>query len=101
MYILPPYRFTSYAIGISTGFFFRQLQDIKISSKHLYFAWTAIFTILAVVFRLVSVLANEDYEYSAIHAAAITFLPIPFCVFFVLAIYTAEMKFSSKLAGSL
>lgn len=96
MYILPPYRFTSYAIGILTGFTLRKVQDIKITSTQLCSAWMLIFAFLVVSFRLAAELTDENYKYNAIHAAVTTLLPIPWCVFFVLAIFTSEMKYSSE-----
>lgn len=97
MYILPPYRFTSYAIGIATAYFLRRLRNIKISSTQLYFIWTLTFSVLFVSLRMTAELSEENYKYNPIHAAVITFLPIPFCAFFTLIILTAEMNFSSKI----
>lgn len=96
MYILPHYRFTSYAIGIFTGFALTKVRDIKISSTYFYFAWTLTFTVLVICFRLAAELTDSDYKYSAVHAAAATLLPIPWCFFFVLVIFTAEVKISSN-----
>lgn len=41
-------------------------------------------------------LSEENYEYDPIHAALVTFLPIPFCAFFALIVLTAEMNYSSE-----
>lgn len=98
MYILPPYRFTSYAIGIATAYFLRRIRHIKISPAQLYFVWTLTFFVLFLSLRLTAELSEENYQYNSIHAALITFLPIPFCAFFALIILTAEMNFSSKFS---
>lgn len=95
MYILPPYRFTSYAIGIASGYFLIKLRDVKISSTRLYFFWTLIGSALFLSLRLTAEMSEESYVYDPLHASLITFLPIPFCAFFALLVFTAEMKFSS------
>lgn len=96
MYIIPPYRFTSYAIGIATGYFLRKARSLKISSTQFYLAWSITFTVLFFGFRFSADLCAENYEYNRSDAAFMTFLPIPFCAFFALVIITAEMKFSSE-----
>lgn len=95
MYILPPYRFTSYAIGIASGYFLGKARSVKISSTQLYFVWTFVATALFLSLRLTAEMSAENYSYNPLHAALITFLPIPFCAFFALIVFTAEMKFSS------
>lgn len=95
MYILPPYRFTSYAIGIASGYFLRKARDVKISSTQIYFIWTVIGSALFLSLRMTVEMSEENYTYDPLHAALITFLPIPFCAFFALVIFTAELKFSS------
>ena len=97
MYILPPYRFTSYAIGIASGYFLSKSRNVKISSMRLYFFWTLIASALFLSLRLTAEMSEENYKYDPFHAALITFLPIPFCAFFALIVFTAEMKFSSML----
>lgn len=99
MYILPPFRFTSYAIGIFTGFAFRKARHIKVSSTQLYFAWILTLTTLFLGFRLTAELTDKSYQYNRVHAAAITFLSVPFCSFFALLIFTAEMNFSSEFVN--
>lgn len=96
LYILPPYRFTSYAIGILAGYYLRKIRDINITSKQLYFVWGLLLTVLSASFRLSAALTEENYEYDPMHAAWMSFLPIPFCAFFALLIFSAELKFSSK-----
>lgn len=98
MYILPHYRFTSYALGIYVGFLLNKSRDWKISTTQLYSLLTIAFSALVVSLRLAAELTDENYEYNPTHAALMTFLPIPFCVFFALVIFCAEMKVSSKIA---
>lgn len=97
MYILPPYRFTSYAIGLSAGYFLRRLRDVKVSSTQLCFLWTMTLSVFSMGIRLAAELCEENYEYNRVHAAVMTLLPIPFCAIFVLLIFTAELNYSSKL----
>lgn len=99
MYILPPYRFTSYAIGILAGFYLRNINHLMLKPKNLYFAWTLLLTILTVCFRLSAELCGENYVYNRFHAAAMTFLPIPFCAMFALIIFTAEINPTSEIDG--
>lgn len=96
MYILPHYRFTSYAIGILAGYYLRKVHQDKLSTKRLYVAWTFLLSILAVTFRLSAEMCAEHYVYNRLHAAMMTFLPIPFCAMFVLIIFTAEKNASSQ-----
>lgn len=96
MYILPHFRFTSYAIGIFTGIVLRKIRDIKVSSTQLYSLWTLSFSILIISLRLAAELTSKDYDYNPVHAAFMTLLPIPFCSFFALVIFSAEKKISSK-----
>lgn len=96
MYILPQYRFTSYALGMYVGFLLNKSRDVKISSTQLYSLLTIAFSALIASLRLAAELTDENYEYNPIHAALMTFLPIPFCVFFALIIFSAEMNVSSK-----
>lgn len=98
MYIIPPYRFTSYAIGIGAGYFLRKAKNLKISSIQLYLAWSITFTTLFVGFHFATELSAENYEYSRTHATFLTLMPIPFCAFFALIVFTAEMKFSSEFS---
>lgn len=97
MYIVPPYRFPSYAIGILAGYYLRRVHHLAITSRHLYLAWTVILAILSICFRLSTELCEENYVYDRFHAAVMTFLPIPFCAMFVLIIFTAEINSSSKI----
>lgn len=96
LYILPPYRFTSYAIGIFAGHYLRKIRDINITSTQLYFVWGLLLAVLSASFRLSAVLTEENYVYDPMHAVWMSFLPIPFCAFFALLIFSAELKFSSK-----
>jgi hypothetical protein len=97
MYILPPFRFTSYAIGIFSGFVLTRIREIKISSTQLYSLLTVSFSVLCVSIRLSAELTDENYKYDQLHAAAMTFLPIPFCFFFALIIFCAEINYTSKM----
>lgn len=97
MYILPQYRFTSYAFGVYVGVLLSKSRGVKFSSTQLYSLLTVAFSVLIVSLRLAAELTDENYKYNSLHAALMTFLPIPFCIFFALIILSAELGVTSEL----
>lgn len=69
---------------------------MNISSTQLYSFWMLAFSALIIGLRLAAELTGENYEYNPLHAGLMTLLPIPFCAFFVLTIFAAEMNVSSE-----
>lgn len=96
MYILPQYRFTSYAFGVYVGVLLSKPRHVKFSSTQLYSLMTVAFSVLIVSLRLAAELTDENYNYNSLHAALMTFLPIPFCIFFALIILSAELGVTSE-----
>lgn len=62
MYILPMYRFTSYAIGIYSGLVLRKMREIKKNSTQLYFIWMLAFSALLISLRFAAELTDEEIQ---------------------------------------
>lgn len=97
MYIIPPYRFTVYAIGLMLGYCLRRYKDIKLSNLQLNLGW--ILTSFAIVVTLVmsSVMSTIGYKFNPLHSAIYAaFAPIPWCLFFAWIIFTSQTGYKSK-----
>jgi hypothetical protein len=97
MYILAPYRFTVYAIGIGLGYVLRTYKNVKLTDNQLTIGWiaTAIGTFGTVLAS--SVMSVYNYKYNAFHAGLYASLaPIPWCFAFAWIIYTSQLGYKSK-----
>lgn len=102
MYILPPYRFTVYAIGIALGYLLRTQKGSTLTRNKLTLGWfVAVGGLVALAF-IVSMMSVYNYKFNVIHAAFFSALsPIPFCFFFAWIIYSAQMGHKSINAKNL
>lgn len=97
MYILPPYRFTVYAIGIALGYVLRQSKGVRLTKLQLNLGWLLATAGLFATLFMSSMMSIFNYKYDIIHAAFYSSLaPIPWCFFFAWTIYTAQLGYRSK-----
>lgn len=97
MYILPPYRFTVYAIGLLLGYFLRQYKDLKLTNLQLKAGWFINITLLLLVIVGTASMSVSDYKYNPTHAAIYAAIaPIPWCLFFAWIIFTSQLGYKSK-----
>lgn len=98
MYIIPPFRFTVYSIGMFLGYILRKHKDHKPSQTLVRIGWS-IGVLSFLVTLVVSILMNfPDYKYnkfqSALYAA---FAPPTWCIFSAWIIFISEKGSNSKL----
>lgn len=97
MYILPPYRFTVYFIGIALGYVLRVYKDIKLSRSQLNIGWFLATLGLFGTLGLSSLMSVYNYKFDALDGAYYASVaPIPWCLFFAWVIYTAHLGYKSK-----
>lgn len=97
MYILPVYRFTTYAMGIALGYLLRKHKDIKLTSNQLTLGWIVTSALFIVTILLSASMSAYDYTFSAFDAALFSSIaPIPFCLFFAWMLYTAHLGYKSE-----
>lgn len=98
MYILPPYRFTVYAIGIALGYVLRQYKGIRLTKTQLNLGWLVVTVGLFGTLVVSSMMSIFNYKYDILHAAYYSsFAPIPWCLFFAWTIYTAQLGYRSEI----
>lgn len=99
MYILPPYRFTVYAIGIYLGYMLRTHKNVRLTSEQLYIGWiVATIGFLGTLFAS-SMMSVYNYKFSTFHAAIFSSIaPIPWCFFFAWVVYTSQLGYKSEFA---
>jgi hypothetical protein len=97
MYIIPPFRFTVYAMGMLLGYVLRRYKDHKPTPNQVRIGWT--FGVLSfVVTSIASVRMNfPDYAYDKYEAAIYAALAPPgWCVFSAWIIYISEKGSTSE-----
>jgi hypothetical protein len=98
MYILPPYRFTVYAIGIALGYILRTHKGRQLTPTQLNLGWFIAITGLIATMLGCSVMSVFNYEYDIIHASLYSSIaPIPWCFFFAWTIYTAQLGYRNSM----
>lgn len=97
MYILPPYRFTVYAIGIALGYILRTHKNVRLTKSQLNLGWfIATLGFLGTIFASAA-MSVYNYKFSVLHAAIYSSLaPIPWCFFFGWVIYTSQLGYKSQ-----
>lgn len=98
MYILPPYRFTVYAIGIALGYILRTHKHVKLTKTQINVGWfIATFGVLATLIGT-SCMSVYNYKFDIFHAALFASVaPIPWCLFFAWIIYSSQLGYKSEL----
>lgn len=99
MYIIPPYRFTVYAIGILLGYYLRRFKDLKLTELQLNIGW--IVSLLGLVLTIIgtAIMSVADYEFSPSNSAMYSaFAPITWCLFFGWVIFTSQLGHTSTTA---
>jgi hypothetical protein len=97
MYIIPPFRFTVYAMGMLLGFALQRYKDHKPTTNQARAGW--ILGVLSfVVTSIASVRMNfPDYEYDKYEAGIYAALaPAGWCVFSAWIIYISEKGSTSE-----
>lgn len=97
MYILPIYRFTTYAMGIMLGYILRNSKNIKLTSTQLTAGWFIVSALFIITALLTAFMSAYDYTFNSFDAALFSSVaPIPFCLFFAWMIYTGHLGYKSK-----
>ena len=97
MYIIPPYRFTVYAIGLLLGYILRHYKQLKLTNRQLKTGWSVNITLFLLVLVGTASMSVSDYKYNPIHAAIYgAIAPIPWCLFFAWIILTSQLGYNSK-----
>ena len=94
MYGIPPYRFTSYSIGILMGYILKNQKPHKLESKIINLGWIAATSSII----LIGILATTVHvSYSPLNMAMFSALsPNLFCAFFAWIIYVSHHQCGSK-----
>jgi peptidoglycan/LPS O-acetylase OafA/YrhL len=87
MYIIPPYRFTVYAMGIMLGYYLRKYKNIRLTRKQIQTGWfiTSFNFIATTIMCVISVTYDPI---SASFFAAIA--PVTWCLIFCWIIFAAQ-----------
>lgn len=92
MYIIPPYRFTVYAIGILLGYCLRHFKDLKLTELQLNIGWMLSMSLLFSTIIGTAMMSVADYEFSSSNSAKYSaFAPISWCLFFAWVIFTSQL----------
>jgi hypothetical protein len=98
MYILPPYRFTVYAIGIALGYILRTHKGYQLTPKQLNLGWFIATIGLIATFLSSSVMSVYNYKFDTLHASFFSSIaPIPWCFFFAWTIYAAQLGYKNSM----
>lgn len=92
MYIVPPYRFSVYAMGILLGFALHKFQNTSLTQKQLNLGWlSAIACMIATV-----AICIGNVTYTPFHDAMFAGIgSITFCAFFAWVIFAAHLGHKS------
>jgi dolichyl-phosphate-mannose--protein O-mannosyl transferase len=91
-HIIPPFRFTIYAIGLYLGFVLRKCKNTKVTSRQLQLGWFA--AILSLSITIGICISSQDY--SPLTAACFGALaPIFWGFFFAWVIFAAQLGHKS------
>lgn len=97
MYILPPYRFTVYGIGIYLGYMLRKYKDFRFTMPQLNFGWLVASLGIISTLYFSSYQGGFTYKFNPTHAALFSAIaPIPWCLFFAWVIFTSQLKYRSE-----
>jgi hypothetical protein len=97
MYIIPPHRFTVYAMGIGLGYILRKFNEIKFTQSQLKIGWYLSSASLLLAFFGPAPMSDIDYKYNATHAAHYAaFAPIAWCIFFGWIILVSQLGHTSE-----
>lgn len=97
MYILPPYRFTVYAIGIALGYILRTYKTKRFTKSQLNLGWFVVTAGLFTTMFASAVMSLYNYKFNIVHAALYSSIaPIPWCLFFAWTIYTSQLGYKSE-----
>lgn len=93
MYLIPPYRFSIYAMGILLGFCLRKFSDRKMTKLQVSLGWA--FASICLIATCLICLASQTY--SPLKSVLFTSLaPITFCAIFAWIIFAAHLGHKSK-----
>ncbi|CRK95963.1 CLUMA_CG009406, isoform A [Clunio marinus] len=98
MYIIPPFRFTVYSMGMLLGYILRRHKDSQMTPKQAKLGWT--FGFLAFFITLfVSIRMNfPDYKYNSFEAALYAaFAPASWCVLSAWIIFASEKGCNNQI----
>lgn len=97
MYIMPPHRFTVYAMGIGLGYILRMFKDLKLTHNQLKTGWYLSTASFLLAFFGPAPMGDIDYKFSSTHAAHYAaFAPIAWCIFFGWIILVSQLGYKSS-----
>lgn len=97
MYIIPPFRFTVYSMGMLLGYVLRTKKDYKLTKSQSMLGWTCGFLSFFITLIFSIRMNFPDYKYDKFEAglyAAIA--PATWCVFSAWIIFASEKGCNSK-----
>lgn len=98
MYIMPPHRFTVYAMGIILGYVIRMCKDLKLTNSQLKIGWYLSTASVLLAFFGPAPMGDIDYKFNSTHAAHYAaFAPIGWCVFFGWIILVSQLGYRSEM----
>ena len=86
MYVIPPYRFTSYGLGILLGFILQKFKDHELSKNQIKLVWFSSIAGCAVTAAILT--KDSDPYFHPLIGAVCT---ITFCMFDFLMIFAARL----------
>lgn len=102
MYILPPYRFTVYSIGIVLGYLLRKHKGTRLTKNQLNLGWLLVSVLFLATFFACSMMSVYNYKFDVVDAALFSSVaPIPWCLFFAWVIYTSQLGYKSKTSAKI
>lgn len=97
MYIIPPYRFTVYSMGMFLGYILRRHKDHKPTPMQVRLGWTFGFMSFFVTLFVSTRMNFPDYKYNKFEAALYAaFAPAAWCVLSAWIIFISEKGSNSK-----
>lgn len=97
MYILPPHRFTVYAIGMLLGYTLRKTKALSFSKLQMRIAFFVTLLLFTASFVVPFPMGAIDYKFNPLHAALFAaFAPIGVVIFPATVILLAQKGYESK-----
>ncbi|CAO1376055.1 unnamed protein product [Diamesa tonsa] len=102
MYILPPHRFTVYAIGMLLGYTLRKTKTLSFSKLQMRFAFFVTLVLFTASFIVPFPMGAIDYKFNPLHAALFAaFAPIGVVIFPATVILLAQKGYEKHVTDVL
>lgn len=90
MYLLPPYRFSVYAIGIVLGYILRNSKNLRLTRRQLYLGWLVAVICFAASINICIMNQNHSSLRDAVFASIAT---ITLNMFYAWTIFAAHLGY--------